>query len=113
MSDEKPDSAAAQAGPSPLAEEAGEAGGEGHLFHGVGALGLSRGEPHRPRHLQVLSARNGGLLVDERFFHKGHGHRGPDKDTILLATLFQLISFKNVLGHDQQVNHVFDACYCR
>jgi hypothetical protein len=54
---------------------------------------------------------NGGLLVDERFFRKAMGISVPDKDTILLATLFQLISFKNVLGADQQVNHVFDACY--
>jgi uncharacterized protein (TIGR03032 family) len=53
----------------------------------------------------------GGLLVDERFFRKAMGIFVPDKDTILLATLFHLIKFKNVLGPDQQVNHVFDACY--
>ena len=35
----------------------------------------------------------------------------PDRDTILLATLFQLIKFKNVLGPDQLANHVFDACF--
>jgi hypothetical protein len=54
---------------------------------------------------------NGGLLVDERFFRKAMGICVPDKDTLLLATLFQLIKFKNVLESGQQVNHVFDACY--
>ncbi len=31
---------------------------------------------------------DGGLLVDERFFRKAMGIYVPDKDTILLATLF-------------------------
>ena len=35
----------------------------------------------------------------------------PDKDTILLATLFQIIKFRNVLEPGQQINNVFDACY--
>jgi uncharacterized protein (TIGR03032 family) len=35
----------------------------------------------------------------------------PDKDTILLATLFQIIRFKNVLGPEQQINNLYDACY--
>lgn len=35
----------------------------------------------------------------------------PDKDTILLATLFQIITFKNVLEPEQQINGVLDACY--
>jgi uncharacterized protein (TIGR03032 family) len=30
---------------------------------------------------------------------------------LLLATLFQIIKFKNVLEPDQQVNNVFDTCY--
>jgi uncharacterized protein (TIGR03032 family) len=54
---------------------------------------------------------NGGLLVDERFFRKAMGICVPDKDTILLATLFQILKFKSVLEPDQQVNNVFDACY--
>ena len=54
---------------------------------------------------------NGGLLVDERFFRKAMGIAVPDKDTILLATLFQLISFKNVLEPGQSANGVFDACF--
>jgi uncharacterized protein (TIGR03032 family) len=35
----------------------------------------------------------------------------PDKDTILLATLFQIVRFKNVLNPGEQINNVFDACY--
>lgn len=54
---------------------------------------------------------DGGLLVDERFFRKAMGIAVPDKDTILLATLFQIIRFKNVLGPEQQINNLYDACY--
>jgi uncharacterized protein (TIGR03032 family) len=54
---------------------------------------------------------NGGLLVDERYFRKAMGICVPDKDTILLATLFQIMKFRNVLESDQRVNKVFDACY--
>lgn len=54
---------------------------------------------------------NGGLLVHERFFRKAMGICVPDKDTILLATLFQIITFKNVLEPDQQINNLYDACF--
>jgi uncharacterized protein (TIGR03032 family) len=54
---------------------------------------------------------DGGLLVDERFFRKAMGICVPDKDTILLATLFQIIRFRNVLDENQQINSVFGACY--
>ena len=54
---------------------------------------------------------DGGLLVDERFFRKAMGICVPDKDTILLATLFQIVRFKNVLNQGEQINNVFDACY--
>ena len=54
---------------------------------------------------------DGGLMVHERFFRKAMGISVPDKDTILVATLFQLIKFRNVLEPDQQINNVFDACY--
>jgi uncharacterized protein (TIGR03032 family) len=54
---------------------------------------------------------DGGLLVDERFHRKAMGICVPDKDTVLLATLFQIIKFKNVLEGDQQINNVFDTCY--
>ncbi|WP_244500096.1 TIGR03032 family protein [Methyloceanibacter superfactus] len=53
----------------------------------------------------------GGLLVDERFFRKAMGICVPDQQTLLLATLFQIIKFKNVLEPDQLVNNVFDHCY--
>ncbi|WP_426421292.1 TIGR03032 family protein [Bradyrhizobium genosp. A] len=54
---------------------------------------------------------DGGLLVDERFFRKAMGICVPDKDTILLATLFQIVRFKNVLEPEQRINDLFDACY--
>jgi len=54
---------------------------------------------------------DGGLLVDERFFRKAMGICVPDQDTILLATLFQIVRFKNVLNEGEQINNVFDACY--
>lgn len=54
---------------------------------------------------------NGGLLVDERFFRKAMGICVPDKDTILLATLFQIMKFRNVLEPEQRANKVYDACY--
>ena len=54
---------------------------------------------------------DGGLMVHERFFRKAMGICVPDKDTILLATLFQIMKFRNVLEPDQQINNVFDACY--
>jgi uncharacterized protein (TIGR03032 family) len=54
---------------------------------------------------------DGGLMVHERFFRKAMGICVPDKDTILLATLFQIIKFKNALDPGQQINNVFDACY--
>jgi uncharacterized protein (TIGR03032 family) len=54
---------------------------------------------------------DGGLLVDERFFRKAMGICVPAKDTLLLATLFQIVRFKNVLEPDQRINGVFDACY--
>jgi hypothetical protein len=44
---------------------------------------------------------DGGLMVHERFFRKAMGVCVPDKDTILLATLFQVIKFKNVLEPGQ------------
>lgn len=54
---------------------------------------------------------NGGLQVDERYFRKAMGICVPEKDTILLASLFQIIKFRNVLEPDQRANKAFDACY--
>ena len=54
---------------------------------------------------------DGGLLVDERFFRKAMGICVPSKDTLLLATLFQIVRFKNVLEPHERINDVFDACY--
>lgn len=49
--------------------------------------------------------------MDERYFRKAMGICVPDKDTILLATLFQIMKFRNVLDPGQRVNKVFGACY--
>ena len=54
---------------------------------------------------------DGGLLVHERFFHKAMGICVADRDTILLATLFQIVKFRNVLGREQTINDLHDACY--
>jgi uncharacterized protein (TIGR03032 family) len=54
---------------------------------------------------------DGGLLVNERFFHKAMGICVADRDTILLATLFQIMRFRNVLEPGQQINNLQDACY--
>ena len=54
---------------------------------------------------------DGGLLVHERFFHKAMGICVADRDTILLATLFQIMRFRNVLEPGQQINNLQDACY--
>src|SRR5689334_20104531 len=54
---------------------------------------------------------DGGLMVNERFFRKAMGICVPGRDTILLATLFQIVRFKNVLEPDQRINDLFDACY--
>ncbi len=54
---------------------------------------------------------DGGLMVHERFFRKAMGICAPDKDTLVLATLFQILRFKNVLNEGEQINNVFDGCY--
>lgn len=54
---------------------------------------------------------DGGLLVHERFFQKAMGICVAGRDTILLATLFQIIKFRNVLDHGQAINDLHDACY--
>lgn len=59
----------------------------------------------------------GGLNVNERFFQKamgiGIGARPQAKGgwSILLATLFQLVRFENVLKDDETINHTYDACF--
>ena len=80
-------------------------------FLGANRIGLAVSSYQSGKFYLLGQNVNGGLLVDERFFRKAMGIAVPDQDTILLATLFQLIKFKNVLGPDQQVNHVFDACF--
>ena len=53
---------------------------------------------------------NGGLGVHERFFRKAMGiHTAPN--TIVLASLFQIIRFENALKVNETINHTYDACF--
>lgn len=54
---------------------------------------------------------DGGLMVHERFFHKAMGICVVDRDAILLATLFHIVKFRNVLDRGQRANALHDACY--
>src|SRR6187455_2994249 len=47
---------------------------------------------------------DGGLMVHERFFRKSMGICVVDSDIILLATLFQIVKFRNILDRGQQIN---------
>jgi len=80
-------------------------------FLGANRIGLAISSYQSGKFYLLGQNVNGGLLVDERFFRKAMGICVPDKDTLLLATLFQLIKFRNVLEPDQQVNQLFDTCY--
>ena len=52
----------------------------------------------------------GGLMVDERLFPKAMG-LAAEGGTLVLATLFQIQRFENVLEKGQAINHTQDACY--
>ncbi len=52
----------------------------------------------------------GGLMINERFFQKAMGLH-VENNTLILATLFQIQRFENVLKEDQFINHTYDACY--
>jgi uncharacterized protein (TIGR03032 family) len=54
---------------------------------------------------------DGGLMVHERFFQKAMGICVVDRDAILLATLFQIVKFRNVLDRGERANGLYDACY--
>lgn len=66
----------------------------------------------------------GGLMVNERFFRKAMGicialprdeQEGPDGEragpAIILATLFQILRFENVLRAGERINDLHDACF--
>ena len=65
----------------------------------------------------------GGLMVHERFYKKAMGvcvpgrlgrdsdSNGGDGNTLLLATLNQIVRFEDVLEADQRINHLYDACF--
>ncbi|MEM7193088.1 MAG: DUF4915 domain-containing protein, partial [Pseudomonadota bacterium] len=80
-------------------------------FLGGNGIGLAISSYQSGKFYLLGQNTDGGLLVDERFFRKAMGIAVADKDTILLATLFQIIRFKNVLGPDQQINNLYDSCY--
>tara|TARA_R110002051_G_scaffold83650_9_gene148319 strand:+ start:1939 stop:3042 length:1104 start_codon:yes stop_codon:yes gene_type:complete len=53
----------------------------------------------------------GGLMVNERIFQKAMGLATPEPGTILLATLFQITRFENVLNKGQIANGKFDGLF--
>lgn len=53
---------------------------------------------------------NGGLMVHERLFQKAMGLCVEDS-TLVLATLFQIQRFEDVLEPGQLANGIHDACY--
>ena len=59
----------------------------------------------------LMGQNAGGLTIHERFFRKAMGLCVPDKDTILLATLFQIVRFKNVLAPGEFADGTHDACF--
>jgi uncharacterized protein (TIGR03032 family) len=118
LSEEKPD--------APAAPEGGAAPAEGAQpeqqvkysmspglsgFLGANRIGLAISSYQSGKFYLLGQNKDGGLLVDERFFRKAMGICVPDRETLLLATLFQIIKFKNVLEPDQEINNVFDTCY--
>jgi uncharacterized protein (TIGR03032 family) len=52
----------------------------------------------------------GGLMINERIFQKAMGLY-VEGNTMLLATLFQIQRFENILEKGQFINHTYDACY--
>ena len=80
-------------------------------FLGVATIALAISSYQSGKFYLLGQNVDGGLLVHERFFRKAMGICVADKDTILLATLFQIFKFRNVLEPGQQINNVFDACY--
>src|SRR5215203_6057264 len=53
---------------------------------------------------------NGGLSVHERFFRKAMGIH-TTRNTIVRASLFQIIRFENALKDNETINHTYDACF--
>lgn len=80
-------------------------------FLGANRIGIAISSYQSGKFYLLGQNKDGGLLVDERFFRKAMGICVPDDQTLLLATLFQVIKFKNVLDPGQEVNNVFDHCY--
>jgi len=118
LGEERPDASAAEEGGAAPAEAAqpeqqvkysmspGLSG-----FLGANRIGLAISSYQSGKFYLLGQNKDGGLLVDERFFRKAMGICVPDRETLLLATLFQIIKFKNVLEPDQEINNVFDTCY--
>ncbi len=119
---EEPESALAEEKPEQAPDEAGEAAQPEQQvkysmspglpgFLGANNIGLAISSYQSGKFYLLGQNKDGGLLVDERFFRKAMGICVPDQETLLLATLFQIIKFKNVLEPGQEVNNVFDKCF--
>jgi len=64
-------------------------------FLGSNRIGLAISSYQSGKFYLLGQNKDGGLLVDERFFRKAMGICVPDQETLRLATLFQIIKFKN------------------
>lgn len=80
-------------------------------FLGSQQIGLALSSYQSGKLYMLGQNRNGGLLVHERFFRKAMGIAVPEPNTLMLATLFQIITFRNVLEPGQAINELYNACF--
>jgi len=113
LAEEKPEQAPDEAGEAAQPEQQVKYSMSPGLpgFLGANNIGLAISSYQSGKFYLLGQNKDGGLLVDERFFRKAMGICVPDQETLLLATLFQIIKFKNVLEPGQEVNNVFDKCF--
>lgn len=78
---------------------------------GAQKIGLALSSYQSGKLYMLGQNRDGGLLIHERFFRKAMGIALPAPDTMILATLFQIITFRNVLEPGQAINDLYDACF--
>ncbi|MBB5754357.1 TIGR03032 family protein [Prosthecomicrobium pneumaticum] len=78
---------------------------------GAQKIGLALSSYQSGKLYMLGQNRDGGLLIHERFFRKAMGIAIPAPDTMILATLFQIITFRNVLEPGEAINDLYDACF--
>jgi len=80
-------------------------------FLGSNRITLAISSYQSGRFYLISQNADGGLMVHERLFRKAMGICVRDADTVYLATLFQVLKFRNILGPGKLINGTFDACY--